>query len=30
MINIGIIGDFNKEFIPHIATIDSLRHSSKE
>lgn len=30
MINIGIIGDFNKEFIPHIATMDSLRHSSKK
>jgi CTP synthase (UTP-ammonia lyase) len=30
MIKIGIIGDFDKEFIPHIATMNSLSYSSKK
>ncbi len=30
MIKIGIIGDYDKEFIPHKATMDSLIHSSKK
>jgi len=29
MIRIGIIGDFDREFLPHKATMDSLLHSSK-